>query len=295
MNKTKGFLSLLSAGLIFATFGIWIRLLNRELTTYQQILFRQVVGLILAVIIIFLLKQKWRLNGVKKTILIGYGLAFPISVIFFVLAMLSAKISVVTFSFYATSLFWSFVLGFFLFKDKLSKTKTIAMFLIIVGIGFYFFPLSNIYLSMGLIFGLVGGVFDALANAFRKYLSGKIDRFVLIALQMVGGIMVISVLMFFSKETFFPSMSSLTIVIGLIFGLLLMIVNFLLLHGFQNVDLNLGTIILTSELIFATIFGVLIYREYPTINEIVGSLFIFLGIIIPNLPAKIYGRAWKKS
>jgi drug/metabolite transporter (DMT)-like permease len=65
-----------------------------------------------------------------------------------------------------------------------------------------------------------------------------------------------------------------------------MSVSFLTLIGFQNFDLNLGTIIISSELIFAPIFAALAFHEYPSANEIFGGLFIALSIILSNLPGK---------
>ena len=75
---------------------------------------------------------------------------------------------------------------------------------------------------------------------------------------MFSGIVVSLFFMYFSKTMYIHSLSSLTIIIGLLFGFTLMIGNYFMLVGFQNFDLNLGTIVLSSELVFASIFAYLL-------------------------------------
>ena len=53
--------------------------------------------------------------------------------------------------------------------------------------------------------------------------------------------------------------------------------------GFQNFDLSLGAIILSSELIFALLIGLLIFGEKPLPKEIIGGLFVMTAVILPNL------------
>lgn len=78
----------------------------------------------------------------------------------------------------------------------------------------------------------------------------------------------------------------------LIFGLLLMLVHFLCTVGFQNFDLNLGTIVMSSEMIFTVIFGMIVFAEFPTILEIIGGIFISLSIVISNLKLTRRTRFW---
>ena len=65
-----------------------------------------------------------------------------------------------------------------------------------------------------------------------------------------------------------------------------MVNNYLMIIGFNNFDLNLGTIVLSSELLFASIFGYLIYKEVPTINELIGCGLIAFSVIISHVNFK---------
>lgn len=283
MKKYKGFFSLLLAGFIFGTFGIWIRILNRELSPFQQILFRSFIGFCFASFFVFLLKQKWRLNRVNKKILFFYAVGFPVAIICFVLSALNTKIAVTTFSFYASGIIGSFLIGVFSFKEKITRIKIVSFVLVIIGILFLSYPLSLYSLSFGLVIGLIGGFIDSVNNALRKFLSGKIDRFVLVAIQMLGGIIVASFLILINRQAIFIPIPTVTITTGIVFGFLLMSVSFLTLVGFQKYDLNLGMIVLSSELVFAPIFAVVAFQEFPSIMEIIGGIFIAGAIVVSNL------------
>ena len=286
MNKTKGFLSLLSAGLIFGSFGILIRILNQQLTSFQQIFFRNFVSFLLATLIILILKRKVSFKNASLLKITLFGVSLPLTIVLYTLSILKTKIIITIASLYIGSIVFSLLLGIIFFKEKITFQKILSIFFAIVGLIFFTSPFSLASLNIGLIYGVLSGFMDVISNSFKKHLSGKLDRFVLIAIQMFGGIIISLILMFYSKTLYIPQMSSQTIFVGLLFGLLLLTINYLLLVGFQNFDLNLGTIVLSSELAFASIFAFIFYKELPTRNELIAVFFIILSIIISHLNFK---------
>ncbi|MCL5091096.1 MAG: DMT family transporter [Patescibacteria group bacterium] len=283
MNKFKSFFALLASGIIFGTFGIWIRLLNKELTTYQQITTRSFIGFFFAVIIAFLLKQRLSLNKVNKLHLFGYLFFSPLDGIFFVLAMLNTKIVTAIFAFYASALLSSFFIGKIFFKEKITSVKFFSLLLTVLGLFLLSYPFSLVNFNLGFLFGIISGFFDTGVNVFRKLLSGKVERFVLAGMQMFVVAVVTLLLMGVINQALPVNISISTLIVVLIFGFLLMSISFLTLVGFQNFDLNLGTIVISSELVFAPIFAAIAFREYPTIKEILGGFLIAFSILVPNL------------
>lgn len=285
MNKAKGFFALLICAVAFGTFGIYIRLLSRDFSNYQQIAFRNIVGLIVASMIIILTKQSFSsIKNVSPRYIILYGLSFPIAVVFFTLSILQTKIITTIFALYIGSLLTSLVIGILAFKEKVTQTKILSLLLAFAGLMVYAYPFTNTQIfNMGFIFGLLSGVVDTTSNSFRKYLAGKVDRFVLVTLQMIGGGLIALLLMQQTGQLFVTYISATSWIVGLLFGLSLVGVSFLTLIGFQNFDLNLGTIILSSELFFATIFAFLFFHEKPTVTELIGGLLIILAIAAVNI------------
>ncbi|MFA6081261.1 MAG: DMT family transporter [Patescibacteria group bacterium] len=286
MNKTKGFLSLLLAGFLFGIFGVLVRILNSELSNYQQIFFRSVVGLILASLIIYILKRKISFKNISLINLFFFAISLPLSIIFYTLAILKTKIMLAVATLFLGSILFSLISGVLFFKEKITVKKILAILTSILALYYFTIPFSLTNINIGLIFGILSGFADALSNSFKKHLGGKADRFLLIAVQMVGTMAVSFILMSYTKTLTLPQISPYIFIIGLLFGLGLLVNNYLMLIGFGNFDLNLGTIILSSELLFASIFGYLFYKEIPTVNEVIGSGLIAFSVIIAHLNFK---------
>lgn len=289
MNQVLGFSSLLLAAVSFGSFGIWIRLLNNYLTPYQQIVLRNIFAFIISLLIIIIWKR-WRfsISGFDwiKTAL--YSVAIPISVLLFNFSVLNTKISISTSAFYSGSIIVSSLLGAVIFKEKLTKKGISSLVLSIIGLLLFSYPQREGLPIVGLILGLLSGFADSIANVFRKELPQKIDKLILLLLTAVGGVVVSGVMGFFSSEGLIPltGIPVIATIICVIFGALLVLNNYLLLLGFQNFKLGIGVIVLSAEIVFATIFGFAFFREIPSTNEILGGALVLLAIIIPNLKTK---------
>lgn len=285
MNKKLGFSALALSALSFGSFGIWIRIMSQELNVFQQIVLRNSVAALIALAIVIILK-KYRLDfrHLPKIKLLLYSLAFPLSVIFYSLAVLNTKISVATFLTYVGSLVSTCVLSVICFKEKLSTLKIISIFLVITGLICFAYPLSINTLTLGLFAGLISGTLDGITNAFRKDLTGKIDKALLIFFPAVMGIVISFIALVFTQSMSFPNpLSPATLVAGLIVGSLIIIGNYLMLIGFQNFELGPGVIVLTLDIVFATLFGFILLGETLILKEIIGGLLIITAIILPNL------------
>jgi drug/metabolite transporter (DMT)-like permease len=60
----------------------------------------------------------------------------------------------------------------------------------------------------------------------------------------------------------------------LLFGASLVSVSYLILKGFQSFDLNIGTVVLSSELVFGVILAFLVFAEKPRFVELAGGAII---------------------
>jgi drug/metabolite transporter (DMT)-like permease len=56
-----------------------------------------------------------------------------------------------------------------------------------------------------------------------------------------------------------------------------------MIYGFQNFNLNIGSIVVSSELIFGPIFALILLNENLTQNEIIGSILVIAAIIVSNI------------
>ncbi|EKE00340.1 MAG: hypothetical protein ACD_22C00045G0006 [uncultured bacterium] len=295
MKKTLGFTSLFISAIAFGSFGIWIRLLNNEMSIYQQIVLRNGFAFVIAVLVVLLAKQlrniEW--NKVKKLNLFLYALLVPLSVIAYNISMINTKIVLATFAFYVGTILTGWFAGLLFYKEKLNTEKWLSLILVLIGLGLFAYPFTNSSINLGFIAGVISGVLDGSANGFRKDLAGKISKFVLVLLTAIGGVFVSGLMMtyFHQGVAYLGSMSTTAWVVGAFFGSLLVILNYLLLVGFQNFDLSLGSIVLSLELLFALIFGILVFKEFPTSRELLGGVFILSANIIPNVKMLLANKA----
>jgi drug/metabolite transporter (DMT)-like permease len=282
VNKLKGFLALLFSASIYGTFGVWVRFLEQDFTGSQQILVKNGVAFIFALIAVKFFKENFSFKGIDKRYMAFYLVAFLIGVPAFTFGILMAKVTTVIFGLYAGSLISSLIVGVMWFKEKVSITKMIAFGLVFLGLLIYVYPLSSDSLNLGLGLGLLSGLCDTVVNSTRKYLGDKIDRFALISLQALTGSVLAICLMVMNQEFTISSLSAGSVISGLIYGFITVGVAYLMLVGFQSFDLNLGTIVVSSELIFASLFALLLFGEVPKTTEVFGGIFIMAAIVVMN-------------
>lgn len=291
MSKIQSFFALTLAAFLFGSFGIYVRFLSEELLPYQQIGFRNIIALIISVVMVLVTKQTFTtIKKVPLRVTILYALSFPLVVVFYTLAVLNTKIVTAIFGLYLGSLVGSLCLGMLLFQERLTRLKLLSLSLVGLGLLSYTYPFDLSSLGMGFIFALICGALDSVANAFKKHMSGKIDRFVLVVLQMLGGIVIAGVFMAGTGQLFFPILSFASWLIAVMFGISIVAISYLTLIGFQNFDLNLGTVVLATEIFFASIFALIFFQETASFNELLGGILIVLATVVANMSIKEEGR-----
>jgi drug/metabolite transporter (DMT)-like permease len=287
MKKTLGFTSLFIAAVSFGSFGVWIRLLNREMSIYQQLVLRNAFAFIITILIVLLTKQlkniEW--NKIKKPNLVFYTFLALLAGIAYNFSIINTKIALATFAFYLGTILTGWVAGFLFYKEKLNAEKWLSLIFVLIGLGLFAYPFTNGSINLGFITGIVSGVLDGSANGFRKNFAGKISKSVLVLLTTIGSILVngLMIAYFHQSANYVATMSTTAWFVAAFFGCLVVILSYLLLVGFQNFDLSSGSIVLSLELLFALIFGILVFQEYPTGKELLGGLFILVANIVPNI------------
>jgi drug/metabolite transporter (DMT)-like permease len=71
-----------------------------------------------------------------------------------------------------------------------------------------------------------------------------------------------------------------------LFALILIAATRLVLYGFQHSDINIASVILSSQLAFGALIGFLVYRETMSPNEIVSGLLILGAAIVGGMAQK---------
>ncbi|HNS95249.1 MAG TPA: DMT family transporter [Candidatus Woesebacteria bacterium] len=284
----KAFAALLTCGLVYGSFGVWVRYLSQSFTPFEQIFLRNMFALVIAAVVLLLMRTSLDYRTLPKRDLLFFSILFPLVVILFTFAVTLMKVATAVFIFYASSLVASYVIGVKFFHDPITARKNTAMACSLVGLWFFAYPFEVDGAFWGGVLMLVAGGIDAISFAFRKKLSDKASALSLMPLPLLAGLVINAVLILLSNQpVHIDAMFNLpTIGVLVIFGSNLVLINVLTLYGLRHFDINLGTIVLSSELLFALAFGFFLLGESPTTLEIVGGACVALAIIIANWPKR---------
>ncbi len=286
MHKFKGFGALLGAALLYGTFSIYSRVLDNDFTGFQLNFFVNSVFFLVSLGYAIFSGAQLRLPKTGKKFILLYGLLFGIAATFYIMAILQAKVATVIFGINTSGLIVSLLTGSIFFHEKFSMKKAVSLLFAFAGLIFFTYPLSFQSLDIGLLLGLLVGCLGVLANTVGKRATGKSTDMLLILARGVGPIVSSLVLILANHQPLLPPVSSISVLIILLFGVSILFASKAVLYGFTNFDLNLGTIVLSAELVFATFLAAVFFKEYPSTMELLGCAFIFAAILFSNLKAK---------
>ena len=137
--------------------------------------------------------------------------------------------------------------------------------------------------SIYVLFALFSGLLVGFWNTLTKKVSGKYSEFQMMSLDQSATLMVCLIGSVVAGEKL-PPLSQYHIWIWLlIFALSTVVTIFLLIRGFKYVEAQVGSLILPMEIVFASIFGYLIFKEILKTNIYLGGLFILVAALLPAL------------
>jgi drug/metabolite transporter (DMT)-like permease len=288
MPKSKitlgGSEALLAAAFLFATTNVLVREMAHMWGDQAQIVARfALVWLILAAYAYF--------RGVKASIprskmlpVIAYSLLAAVAILFFTLSVQMTTIANTLFTSNATEVALAFLLGSLLLKEKITHRKLVAIGLSLAGLALYSGALLGG--NAGLIFGLLAGATVAVCNLLAKQLKG-VNLTAILRMQFgIGTIFMAALMLLFSPSDIIRTISIEGTAATVIFALILILATHLVLYGFQHFDVNIATVVLSSQLVFGALIGFFIYREVPATNEIISGVLIACGAIIGSVGYK---------
>lgn len=287
MNKNKGLISLIIASILFSTYGIFSRILEKQLTVFQQLSYRYFIGIIIiSVIILFITKEKINIKKFLNKQMILFMIIVPFSFYLFIKSFLVSDLSVSISGFYGGMIISTLFIGTILLKEKLTTISIIAI--IITFIGFVFLNDLNFkeITQIGLFYGLISGVLYGL-NSYLKKVAGTFTKLEMLLAMSVSTVIVLQSLSFLSGEKLVVNLDPLIIIILFVFIIVALLAEYLTIVGFRNFDILIGSIVLALEIFFTVIVGYIFFKEIPSRFELIGIFLIFVSVVLTNLPWKL--------
>ncbi len=283
LKKTAALIGLIIATLIWAINGV---------VYYEFIALGFSAVLILWIIRLFRFIAVWFISdfkGVKHelikdkkelTFVLLNGIFAFLTPLFFVFALMYTKLSNVYFITYSAPA-WVMIGAFFFLKEKINVKKIAGLLLTIAGIFMIASPENIFSLDTGVIFSLLCAIFYAgdiiTGRELKDYplhtVSIYSNGFSFIGLSLL--------LPFSFKVPAFEHELFYFAIIGLIvLGLLRGLASDLYYYALEKLDASTASIISLVELIFASLFAVIFFAQFPTVKEIAGYILIMASALI---------------
>jgi len=288
-NKFNSFnkLNLVFASLFFSLMTVCVKNIDQRIPIYELVFFRSFLSLIITSWIINIKNiNPW---GKNKQLLILRGVLGTSALICIFYAIRNMPLSISTVIQYTYPIFIAMFAGI-LINEKITSNLFFALIIGWLGILIILNPtqLSNINIeieSSTIIIALLGSIFTALAYVTVKKLSSTEDVYVIIKyFPLVSFITLLPIVL---KNWVTPNLNELIWIVGI--GLFTQLGQTFLTIGLKNLPASEASTINYLQVIFGSIWGVLIFREVININFLLGALLVLLGTLISStkIPKKI--------
>lgn len=285
-NKRKGELSIWTAALLYGSFGVFSKLISFQLPVFYQSFVRNVFAILIIGSLMFFFK-KWK-KVLRKDIK-WFSLRSVFGFISFIgiyFAFTKLDIATTYFLTYAASAVVGYLLGVFIFKERLTKQTIISLILALSGLFFIYKVNINIKTFPYIILALISGFAGPGWNVFSKKISSSYSN---LQLNFIDSIFAAALPLFvsiFIHETWVPVVFNQIWIVTFLFGLMFIINGLLIVYGFSKIKAQEGIIILLFEIISGVIFGYLFFKTIPSLGSIIGGCFIISSIFIQSYFSK---------
>ena len=267
---------LVLASLFFSLMTVCVKKIDEGIPIYELVFFRSIFSLLITSLII----SKKRINpwGKNKFLLIIRGFLGTIALLCIFYSIRNMPLSISTVIQYTYPIFIS-IFASFLIKEKISFKVIIASLLGWVGI---LIILNSYQVSIyklentAIIIAFIGAISTSLAYIAVKKLSKKEDIFVII--KYFPLISVITLLPIVYQNWITPQLNDLIWIMGI--GIFTQAGQTFLTLGLKNLPASQASSINYLQVFFGSIWGIYFFGEKITLNFIVGSIIVLLGIVI---------------
>lgn len=278
LTSATGVEALFVAAFFYAGTNALVRYMSPMWGDQAQIFARFSVAWMLLVGVNYLRKKKpSKMLKNKLGFAVVLSVLQALAILCYTLAVQKTTIANMLFVSYATTMTVQFVLGTFFLKEKVSALKLTAIVCSLAGLALYSHAL--VAGNVGVLFSALAGATGAFANLVNKKLAG-VDRWSVLQVQYGLGVILMLGVTLALGDGFIRTFSVGGVFITIAFAVTILIASYLLLYGYQHVDVNIGTVISSTELVFGVMLGFLLFQEVPNAWETVSGLLIATGSVV---------------
>ena len=277
-NKSFNKLNLIFASFFFSLMTLCVKKIDNRIPIYELVFFRSLFSLIITSLIIR--KKNIKPWGNNKPLLILRGLLGTIALVCIFYSIRNMPLNISTVIQYTYPIFISIFAGILL-NEKITKNIYIALITGWLGITIIINPyqLSNVNVeieNLTILVAFLGAISTSLAYITVKKLSLTEDIFIIIKYFPLISIILLSPIVLLNWVT--PNLYDLFWILGI--GIFTQSGQIFLTLGLKKLKTSEAATINYLQVLFASVWGILFFREIININFLLGSLLVLLGTII---------------
>jgi len=277
-NNSINKVNLIFASFFFSLMTVCVKKIDNRIPIHELVFFRSLLSLAITSLIIK--KRNIKPWGKNKQLLILRGLLGTIALVCIFYAIRNMPLNISTVIQYTYPIFISIFAGF-LINEKITKSVIIASITGWLGVLIILNPyqLSSLNIDLEkstLLIAFLGAIATALAYITVKKLSLTEDIFIIIKYFPLISVIALSPILLFTWIT--PNINDLIWIIGI--GICTQAGQTFLTIGIKKLPTSEAASINYLQVLFGSLWGILLFKEIININFIMGALLVLLGTII---------------
>lgn len=284
-HDTFGFIILILSSLIYASYGIFSKIIGSSFAPFTQAWTKGVVSLICFLIFGSATKSFVKIDkkDLKWFILVWTIGLLAIAPTFYSLVHL--HIGTALFIQYAATLITSYLIGIIFLKEKLAKESLMSLVIAFVGLLLVYW--GDIYFNrlIPVLAAIISGSFFSIWFSFSKKVTSKYPTSELNTLGYAFAVVTNLIIAFILGEKLNTHFASKEWLANIGYGLAGFLGSGLTIYGFKYIDAHKGSIILLSEIVFGTLSGIFLFREQLGFATIIGGALIVFSVALLNIPS----------
>lgn len=296
-NDSLAYLFILLGASFWGVTGLFVQNLYQfNFTPWQVVTIRLTISSLILIVTLALMGRRYLKISLKHLpYFIGLGV---ISIALFnwcyfeVIERESLSVAVI---FVYLSPIFTAAIASFLYKEKLTIHKSIAIFFTILGCGLVieFFPIGGLSVNfLTIILGTLSGFFCSTFCIIGKYISGLYHPLTLTVYSLASGsVFMIPASSIWEQREAFMNQEVWIYILGIsIFSTILAYIFFTL--GLSYIESSKASILSSFELVVSVMVGLLLLNEALTRWQVTGFFFVFLSLFLTVFSLR---KKWIKS